>query len=390
MATIGQPLTAPENGWKRIDNTDSNISYMGSWTYSTTSTGSYSSTIAITSTKNDSLSFSFKGTKLRILARRYTSGHSNNINVYIDNVLSGNFSVTGVDTHQCLFYEVTNLTNGYHSVKIENAPTSGSYFHFDAIDIADNGKMGGPINKFLILTSDGSYKSIKQDKETNLIPKMTSNITPSGVASASSIQDDRYPAWKAFNGVSDTTAANSWISQTNYATGWLRYDFEKAMDVVKYSVSSSYQSFLNHAPKDWTFEGSDDGKTWIVLDTQINQTGWSANEYRHFNVPLNTNYSKYRLNIIATNGANYIAVGEFQIHRERYDGLIELRFGTEEDFIYYGIDPLLETELSEIDLNRTIKNKIRYVQETVGVGSGRVFKQTIDTSKVPIKNVSIE
>lgn len=50
MATIGQALTAPEVGWRRFDNADSNITYDSSseWSKYTNQNGDYLNTVTLT------------------------------------------------------------------------------------------------------------------------------------------------------------------------------------------------------------------------------------------------------------------------------------------------------------------------------------------------------
>jgi hypothetical protein len=84
-------------------------------------------------------------------------------------------------------------------------------------------------------------------------------------------------------------------------------------------------------PKDWTFEGSNDGTNWTVLDTQTNQvftttettdnsnpvlpkqifTG-NMNEYNFVNT---TAYRYYRLNISANNGnPTFLGIQELKLN----------------------------------------------------------------------------
>jgi len=75
----------------------------------------------------------------------------------------------------------------------------------------------------------------------------------------------------------------------------------------------------NHAPRDWTFEASNDGTTWDVLDTQANQSyspdvqGDEASK-RTYTVSDNvTEYSRYRLNITANDGGAHLVIGQWKL-----------------------------------------------------------------------------
>ncbi|MCC3379536.1 hypothetical protein JO375_08435, partial [Paenibacillus sp. UY79] len=67
------------------------------------------------------------------------------------------------------------------------------------------------------------------------------------------------------------------------------------------------------APKDWTFEGSNDGVTWNVLDTQSNITGWVDNTPKKFSFSNSNSYKNYRINITANNGSQYLALSELEM-----------------------------------------------------------------------------
>lgn len=81
------------------------------------------------------------------------------------------------------------------------------------------------------------------------------------------------------NGCLKTTASLPWI---------LGYDFGAGNEkiIVQYAVSSYPTSTQtnNRSPSNWTFEASNDGSTWDVLDTVAGETGWSTGETRTFTV----------------------------------------------------------------------------------------------------------
>ena len=121
------------------------------------------------------------------------------------------------------------------------------------------------------------------------IPLMTSNNLPSGVAAASTAAQ---PAWQAF----DRNTGTVWQANALNA-GWLSYQFTSGKTIKRYG----FFSFLNNVanPRTWTFEGSNDGSSWAVLDTQTNfVTGVST--FYSFDISSNvTSYLYYRINITA-------------------------------------------------------------------------------------------
>ena len=152
------------------------------------------------------------------------------------------------------------------------------------------------------------------------IPTMTSNTAPMGVAAASTFYATApgYDAWKAFN--DDASHDQQWVTSLGTLTGWLRYDFGAGNSkvITYYSVTGANHntplSGQQRAPKDWTFEGSDDAVSWTVLDTQSGQTSWGQAEKRLFTVSNTTAYRYYRINISANNGSvDFVGLYEMEM-----------------------------------------------------------------------------
>lgn len=95
---------------------------------------------------------------------------------------------------------------------------------------------------------------------------------------------DRETAW------STAASAPQWIAYTlsgNTSKAVCRYELTSAEDLPQCD------------PRDWDLEGSNDGKTWIVLDTRKNQFFGNRNQTRIYAAKNDTPFSKYRLSIKA-------------------------------------------------------------------------------------------
>jgi hypothetical protein len=123
------------------------------------------------------------------------------------------------------------------------------------------------------------------------IPQMTSNTTPSGAAAASSVQSG-FAIWNAF----DRNTGTAWQSNTTNS-GWLSYQFPTGRIIKRYGFFTGTNN--NGNIRTWTFEGSNNGSTWVVLDTQTNfVTGVST--FFSFDISANTtSYTFYRINVTA-------------------------------------------------------------------------------------------
>lgn len=154
----------------------------------------------------------------------------------------------------------------------------------------------------------------------NIIPNMTSNTTPSGIANCSDIISGTYDCWKAFDGIDrdDSASANAWFSATkatNPFPKWLQYKFDTGKVINRYVVHNRGGAGNdNRKPANWTFIASNDSLTWTILDTQINQfnasSGYSNGTYNFTNT---NSYTYYRINISANWGADYVTIGELEM-----------------------------------------------------------------------------
>lgn len=158
----------------------------------------------------------------------------------------------------------------------------------------------------------------------NAIPIMTSNTSPEGIASASSIFDDRYLPYKAFD--STLEAYYGWFTKYGITTGWLCYEFPKRICIDGYSIQMRTGKYMDkgEAPKNWTFEGWN-GDKWVTLDTQTDQTNWSAEEKRTYSFGSNYFYKKYRINITKNNGASIVGFGEMEMYGNLNSLIIEVK-----------------------------------------------------------------
>ena len=107
------------------------------------------------------------------------------------------------------------------------------------------------------------------------IPTMTGNATPSGAASASTIKDTTYDAWKGF----DKSAASWWMSASSSVTNqWLRYDFPGPVFIHSLAIDNT-QHAAGRSAKDCRLEYSDDGTAWSTAVTMTLPNNTPSNSY---------------------------------------------------------------------------------------------------------------
>ncbi|WP_059051332.1 discoidin domain-containing protein [Paenibacillus senegalimassiliensis] len=166
---------------------------------------------------------------------------------------------------------------------------------------------------FLLLLSLGTNAFADENsEEVNLIPKMTSNNAPVGIAAASSEWSANHKAYSVFDrNINDV----GWASAEGIPYGWISYEFFESTIVNKYVLipRSSHIDYKAESPKDWTFEGWD-GEKWIILDTQIGISDWTQGEKKEFLFENENSYIKYRINITKNNGKSSVTLGALEMY----------------------------------------------------------------------------
>jgi Concanavalin A-like lectin/glucanases superfamily len=150
----------------------------------------------------------------------------------------------------------------------------------------------------------------KQPEYTDtIIPTMTSNTTPSGVASATSVLiPNRYDAWQAFT--PDAAVEGCWYSSrlpTPSNPETLMYEFPIPEVISRIRIRGS--SNITASPKDFDFVAWD-GSQWVILLSVKNSTGWVNTAPRTWDVPNTTSYRKYGLRTYSVDGnQDYVSIG---------------------------------------------------------------------------------
>ena len=97
------------------------------------------------------------------------------------------------------------------------------------------------------------------------------------------------------NNAFDGDVSTAWVVLS--PSGWLETSFTLPVILTGYAISAHANP--NQVPKNWTFEGSNDGTTWFVLDTRTNQSigSWGVASYSFANTVA---YLNCRINVSAT------------------------------------------------------------------------------------------
>lgn len=235
-------------------------------------------------------------------------------------------------------FTVDNTHSVSTSRQLQFAPFARFYMEFNGNMYAFNCLVGSSRFRNRFYQSSGPTGIITNSRtaQTDVLvdqtllsqtPIMTSDTTPVGVASASTEFGSPFFAFNVFD--SQLLRNNTWFSgptaHTN--TGWVRYDFGSGVTriITAYSMTPVPTDAVlggttndpASAPKNWTFEGSNDGTTWTTLDTQASAATWGVAEKRIFSITNTTAYRYYRVNVSANQGGasgqDLVMISEIQL-----------------------------------------------------------------------------
>jgi len=114
----------------------------------------------------------------------------------------------------------------------------------------------------------------------------------------------------------DSNTNSKWLDRSS--TSWIRLKLDKARQVVKYALSSANDE-PDRDPKNWLFEGSNDGSTWTELDKRTNESFSERYQTKTYDFTNEKSYLYYRLNITANRGnVGLTQLSEIQIS----DGIV--------------------------------------------------------------------
>ena len=135
---------------------------------------------------------------------------------------------------------------------------------------------------------------ILPETQNLIIPKMNSNTFAdehgTWIASGSSKYSDVFDFFYAF----DRSTANFW--ETNSSPSHLQIEIPDPQNYYVDGYIMRISKFTNRYAKEWTLQGSDDGKTWADLDTQKDQNLSDMEEHK-YTLTLRKAYKYYRLNM---------------------------------------------------------------------------------------------
>lgn len=142
--------------------------------------------------------------------------------------------------------------------------------------------------------SPAPVEPILPETQNLIIPKMNSNTFTdehgTWIATGSSKYSDVFDFFHAF----DRSTSDFW--ETNASPSYLQIEIPDPKNYYVDGYIMRISKFTNRYAKEWTLQGSDDGKTWDDLDTQKDQNLSDMQEHK-YTLTLRKAYKYYRLNM---------------------------------------------------------------------------------------------
>ncbi|HGM3773519.1 TPA: hypothetical protein ACKOHV_001790 [Clostridioides difficile] len=145
MASIGEQLLQPEEGWRRYDETNIRAMIEGTVWSKDTSSYYYGASSVLLQSADCSYKFKFYGNKLRLISDRNKNRPQNNTKLTIDGVEYIANSYYSQPIGQTLTIDLENLENSIHEVII--SPVQEGFVVIDCIDINQDGYIIHPVLK---------------------------------------------------------------------------------------------------------------------------------------------------------------------------------------------------------------------------------------------------
>lgn len=150
-----------------------------------------------------------------------------------------------------------------------------------------------------------------------LVPKMTSNTTPSGEVISGGYGGEHYP-YKAFNGT-NIDLIDSWVySGDGSNTAWIGYKFTSPVCVRKVFIANRNEdNGKARVIKSFKIQGSNDGTNWTDVSDVLNNYGGNVTAATSSYIIDNDNsFIYYRLLVVSVYDTSYCGLGMLQFYSD--------------------------------------------------------------------------
>lgn len=102
----------------------------------------------------------------------------------------------------------------------------------------------------------------------------------------------------------------------NYvANSWFELRYQTPVKVEAYAFTSANDA-SSRDPKNWTLQGSNDGTTWDILDTRVDEMFAARFQTKRYEIAGTINaYTRYRIVVSANGGSSLFQMAEWRMFR---------------------------------------------------------------------------
>ncbi|WP_078943323.1 GH92 family glycosyl hydrolase [Streptomyces aureus] len=114
----------------------------------------------------------------------------------------------------------------------------------------------------------------------------------------------------------DGEPSTKWL--TFEPTGWAEFDLDAPVRAVTYALTSA-NDHDERDPKDWTLQGSTDGKDWKTLDTRSGESFGERFQTKSYDIQEPVEYRHFRLEVTKNNGGDILQIADVQFSTGKSD-----------------------------------------------------------------------
>jgi hypothetical protein len=107
-------------------------------------------------------------------------------------------------------------------------------------------------------------------------------------------------------------SADTKYALSNRSAAWIEYRSPEAVKVASYSITAAKDN-PDQDPRAWELLASTNGADWTVIDSRHNQSFPYRSATHYYGCVAEENYTRFRLDVTETNGANRIQIAEWQL-----------------------------------------------------------------------------
>jgi len=166
---------------------------------------------------------------------------------------------------------------------------------------------------FLLIFCLGCKK--KGDRVYELLPpdpEVETDVTYLSTLSVNIENGDGKNGGEGSSKLVDGNSDSKFLINPYSPTLYMQLTFAKARRVAAYTLTSGGDA-EGRDPKDWTIQASNDGTTWVTLDTKTNQFFASRGLTKRFDFVNTTDYKMYKLSVTANNGDSLFQLAEWAV-----------------------------------------------------------------------------